>query len=43
METTEDRQELETLLDIVINQIPSYTNMGCVETINFHNMINQIP
>ena len=27
METPEDRQELETLLDIVINQIPSYTNM----------------
>ncbi|NND86109.1 MAG: hypothetical protein HKM23_02020 [Nitrosopumilus sp.] len=23
----EDRKELETLLDIVINQIPSYTNM----------------
>ncbi|KER05736.1 hypothetical protein AAA799E16_01567 [Marine Group I thaumarchaeote SCGC AAA799-E16] len=24
---SEDRKELETLLDIVINQIPSYTNM----------------
>jgi hypothetical protein len=27
METTEDKNELETLLNIVINQIPSYTNM----------------
>ena len=27
METPEDKKELETLLDIVINQIPSYTNM----------------
>ena len=24
---SEDKKELETLLDIVINQIPSYTNM----------------
>jgi len=27
METSEDKKELETLLNIVINQIPSYTNM----------------
>ena len=27
METPEEKKELETLLDIVINQIPSYTNM----------------
>ncbi len=27
METSEDKNELETLLNIVINQIPSYTNM----------------
>ncbi len=27
METPEDKKELETLLNIVINQIPSYTNM----------------
>ncbi len=27
METPEDKNELETLLNIVINQIPSYTNM----------------
>ena len=25
--TSEDKKELETLLNIVINQIPSYTNM----------------
>jgi len=25
--TIEDKKEIETLLDIVINQIPSYTNM----------------
>ncbi len=27
METSEDKKELETLLNIVINQIPSYVNM----------------
>ncbi len=27
METSEDKNELKTLLNIVINQIPSYTNM----------------
>ncbi len=27
MESPEDKKELETLLNIVINQIPSYTNM----------------
>jgi hypothetical protein len=27
MDSSEDKKELETLLDIVINQIPSYTNM----------------
>ena len=27
MGTIEDKKEIETLLDIVINQIPSYTNM----------------
>ena len=27
MDSSEDKKELETLLNIVINQIPSYTNM----------------
>jgi len=27
MGTIEDKKEVETLLDVVINQIPSYTNM----------------
>ncbi|MCV0392175.1 MAG: hypothetical protein K5790_02645 [Nitrosopumilus sp.] len=27
MQTSEDKKELETLLNIVINQIPSYSNM----------------
>ena len=27
MENSEDKKELQTLLNIVINQIPSYTNM----------------
>ena len=41
MGTMEDKKEIQTLLDIVVNQIPSYTNMVNSEhwEVNLHDCI----